>query len=67
LRALSFISFTFTIALAACSATVKPLPDLPPPEYEPGRRLDLGAPKPPASASAAPRAEPKPVVPLPPG
>ncbi|MFO0759575.1 MAG: hypothetical protein U0359_23990 [Byssovorax sp.] len=52
------------IGLAACSAnpTPKPLPDGPPPEYEPPRAFDLGgrsaAPAPGKPAAPAPSATP---------
>jgi hypothetical protein len=54
------------LALAACSAGSSSPPralptDLPPPEYEPGRKLDLApaqAPPPPSAAPATPSAVP---------
>ena len=59
------LSLLFGLAFgAACSAAPTPLPDLPPPEYEPVRRLDLnGAAKPtpgPEVVPLAPRAAPQP-------
>lgn len=65
-------SVLLLLALApACSSGATPLPNLPPPEYEPGRQLDLtpkaaptASPAPPVSAapSAAP-AQPAPAGP----
>lgn len=58
LRALAFLA---GLALVACSGAPTPLPNLPPPEYEPGRSVDLtpkAAPAPGAPASPAPSAAP---------
>jgi hypothetical protein len=56
--------FGFTLAAAACSGAPKPLPDLPPPEYEPARPFDL-TPKPgPSAAPVAPVAPAAPVAPV---
>jgi hypothetical protein len=50
----AFLALVSAATFAACGP--KPLPNLPPPEYEPGRTLDL-TPKP-APAPAAPPAAP---------
>jgi hypothetical protein len=62
------------LALApACGPAAKALPDLPPPEYEPGRQLDLtpkaaptASPAPPASAAPSAAPAPPPPAPAPP-
>ena len=63
LRALASLA---GLALVACSGTPKPLPNLPPPEYEPGRTVTMGA-TPPNPRSGltdlAPKAAPAPAAP----